>query len=177
MDILRTLSTRTPREVVSNREFAVRAGGSGRNDAVTGSGEHFDTPGSNFRGLWNEPEDSDSRVLSTKFVSVGKLPLEQENPVGRRSESPDRCDGGNQYSTAGSGNLVAGIEFETLVGLQQRQLEGFAPWARQEPVQGAGDVSVRRQSGIHNVTTRETKRPKEREKDKECIPQAHLIPN
>jgi hypothetical protein len=136
MDILRTLSTRTPREA-SNLEFAVvRAGGSGRNDAVTGSGGHFDSPGSSFRGLWNEPEDS--RVLSTKFVSVGKLPLEHENPVERRSESPSRCDGGNQYSTTGSGNLAAGVEVETLVGLQQRQLEGFAPWASRSQSTGRG---------------------------------------
>jgi hypothetical protein len=32
---------------------------------------------------------------------------------------------------------------------------------------GGGDYSVRRISGVQNVTTRETKRPKEREKDKE----------
>jgi hypothetical protein len=166
MDILRALSTRTPRgHEASSFGFAVRAGESGRNDAVTGSGEDFNSPEANFRDLWQEQEDS--RVPSAKFVSVGKLPLEQENPVERQDGSPDRCDGGNQYLTVGSRHFVEATDVGTLAGLQSRQLEGLAPWARQESAHGAGDVSVRRQSGIHNVTTRETKRPKEREKDKE----------
>jgi hypothetical protein len=129
MDILRTLSTRTPRGYEApSFGFAARGGGSDRNDAVTGSGEEFNSPEPNSRYLWQEPEDS--RFLSAKFVSVGKLPLEQENPVERRDGSSDRCGDGNQYLTTRSGDFVEGTDVGTLAGLQPRQLGGLTSWAR-----------------------------------------------
>ncbi len=52
------------------------------------------------------------------------------------------------------------------LALEQGLAEGVFPVHRDALV-GGGDRSIRRLSGIENITTRDNKRPKERSKDKE----------
>jgi hypothetical protein len=48
---------------------------------------------------------------------------------------------------------------------QARDLNDFRARVESDVFTGGGDQSVRRASGIQNVTMRENKRPKEREKE------------
>jgi hypothetical protein len=96
IDVLRTLSTRTPREETSGLSLEIKLEGRDRNDAVTGSSGVFDSSGTTFREMFREPvepvrrrhamggisgEPEISEVSSPKFTSVGKLPLETEYSV------------------------------------------------------------------------------------------------
>ena len=88
MGILRTLSSRTSLVEKSGfqSEFGLRR--DDRNDAVTGLGDDFVSPGNLFREVEDFTQQRPSsegilerqgasRFSSAKFVSVGKLPLEE----------------------------------------------------------------------------------------------------
>jgi hypothetical protein len=100
-----------------------------------------------------------------------------EDPIKIRhasTEFPDRCGGErsqNQYFSS-TGNFSSAENWPRISQLVQAPGfslgSGFALGSSHFPIQSeGGNHSVRRESGIHNVTIRETKRPKEREKDKE----------
>ena len=183
MDILKSLSSRASRAMESalKPEFGQRR--ADRNDAVMGSGDDFVSPGDLFRGD-GEPvqrryasegipeRQGASRISTAKFMSVGKLPLEGENPIERRyapefEESHGRYDGRNQYFPMEERNAVAP---GTGVMSSHRFPQSVSPganWAGPGSILRGGEVSVRRKSGIQDVTTRESRRPKEREKDRE----------
>ncbi len=110
-----------------------------------------------------------------RFVEVDSLPLFPEALTSRRPASsnfPDRSfrlRDQNQYFTdprTGSGEVLQS-PFRPLSNGLGPSLGGFHFPTQSEAITGGGDFSVRRASGVHNVTTRETKRPKEREKDEE----------
>jgi hypothetical protein len=98
-------------------------------------------------------------------VSVGKLPLEEVYPAERRyapemSEFHGRCDDRNQYYRVSEQELLSSHR-------HSQPLSPGANCAVSGSIPRGGEVSVRRKSGIQDVTTRETRRPKEREKDRD----------
>jgi hypothetical protein len=118
-----------------------------------------------------------------RFTAIDDLSLEREDPAERRHASVEFLDrfGGpqaqNQYFRSGGAsdtrpdtrevpNEFLPSQFSRFSHIAEPPLGGlFFP--RSEAVSRGGDFSVRRASGVENVTTRETKRPKEREKDRE----------
>ena len=131
--------------------------------------------------LSSEELDRELEVLrnlaarTQKFVGVDSLPLFPEALTSRRPASssfPDRSfrlRDQNQYFTdprAGPGEVLQPL-FHPLSHDPEPSLGGLHFPIQAETITGGGDFSVRRASAVHNVTTRETKRPKEREKDKE----------
>ncbi len=128
IEVLRTLSTRTPREETSGLSVDIQPERQDRNDAVTGSSGVLDSSGTSFREMFREPVEpvrrqhtlggisgrpKVSEVSSPIFTSVGKLPLATEYSVDRQqplevSESRGRCGERNQYfSTAGGASVGA----------------------------------------------------------------------
>jgi hypothetical protein len=123
------------------------------------------------------------RSLSSRtprFTAVDDLPLDQEDPAERRHASVEILDrfGGpqaqNQYfqglgvsdarsDTRGVSSDFLASQFPRFSRAPDSQLEVFPFSVPSEAVSRGGDFSVRRASGVENVTTRETKRPKERE--------------
>ena len=93
------------------------------------------------------------------------MPLD---PTRGASESvAERCDNQNQYFSSRAdrdfdfdGVQTGSVDPDVVLG-------GFRFPTLSEGFGGGGEISERRTSGIQNVTMRETKRPKEREKDKE----------
>ncbi len=131
--------------------------------------------------LSSEELDRELEVLQNlaartpKFVEVDSLPLFPEALTSRgpaSSSFPDRSfrlRDQNQYFTgprAGPGEVLQPL-FHRFSNESGPSLRAFNSPIQGETTTGGGDFSVRRASGVHNVTARETKRPKEREKDKE----------
>ena len=157
MGILRTLSSRSSLVEKSGfqSEFGLRR--EDRNDAVTGLGDDFVSPGNLFREVevFSQQRPSSegilerqgaSRFSSAKFVSVGKLPLEE---VSQRHPSEvslgasyGRCDDRHQYFSMGERN---GVEAGAGVHSPHRYFQPTSPVS--EPFPRGGDVSVRRKSG------------------------------
>ena len=125
-----------------------------------------------------------------RFTAIDDLPLEKD-PAERRHASVE-FQGGfdgpqdqNQYFRTLDGsdtssdtrrrtNDFPASQFprfsrvsESQSRVSELQPGGFSLPLSHEAVLRGGDLSVRRASGVENVTTRETKRPKEREKEKE----------
>ena len=112
-----------------------------------------------------------------RFTAIDELPLERHGSVellGRFVEAQAQ----NQYFRGGGGSDTRSdtrgtsddfprAPFSALAQPSGTELGGFSVPLQPEPFSRGGDFSVRRASGVENVTTRETKRPKEREKDKE----------
>jgi hypothetical protein len=119
-----------------------------------------------------DPLASGPLASDRKFVPVDDLPLEDENPDPRWDASrslEERCGdsrGRNQYSPQLSDPRVDRSAVAPFRDSAQT-LGGIHFPIHAEIFTGGGDYSVRRTSGVQNVTTRETIRPKEREKDKE----------
>jgi hypothetical protein len=107
-----------------------------------------------------------------KFVPVDDLPLKDENQDPRQDASgslEERCGdprGRNQYSSQVSDPRVD-RSVVVLFRDSAQALGGAHFPIHAETFTGGGDYSVRRASGVQNMKMRETKRPKEREKDKE----------
>ncbi len=121
---------------------------------------------------------------TSRFTAVDDLPLDREDPVERRHASVEFLDkfgglqGQNQYfqggrasetrsDTRGATNDFLASQFFRFSHVSEPSFGGFPFPLQPEAVPRGGDFSVRRASGVENVTTRETKRSKEREKDKE----------
>jgi hypothetical protein len=112
-----------------------------------------------------------------RFTAIDDLPLERHGSV----EFLERFGGlqpQNQYfrggrasdtrsDTRGASDEFLQDKLSRPAPLEKSQLEGFSFPIQPEAVYKGGDLSVRRASGVENVTARETKRPKERQKDKE----------
>ena len=112
-----------------------------------------------------------------RFTAIDDLPLERHGSV----EFLERFGGPqpqNQYfrgerdsdtrsDTRGDSGEFLQDQFSRPAPLENSQSEGFSFPAQSEAVFRGGDFSARRASGVENVTARETKRPKERQKDKE----------
>ena len=113
------------------------------------------------------------------FTAVDDLPLERD-PAERRHASVEflggfgGSQGQNQYfrdlgASDTSSDLIRGTNdfpatrFSRFSRVPEPELGGFSLPLSHEAVFRGGDLSVRRWSGVENVTTRETKRPKERE--------------
>jgi hypothetical protein len=128
--------------------------------------------------------DLSSRTNTPRFTAVDDLPLNREDPAERRHapvEFSDRFGGSqaqNQYFRGGGASDTRSDsrrgpsesprpQVPRFSHASEPQLGGFSLPLQSEAVSRGGDFSVRRASGVENVTTRETKRPKEREKDKE----------
>ncbi len=109
-----------------------------------------------------------------RFKAVDDLPLEQEDPAERRHASVeflDRFDGPqaqNQYfrsggasdtrpDTRGAPNEFLQPQFPRFSYVPEPPLGGVSFPLQSEAVPRGGDFSVRRASGVENVTTRETK--------------------
>ncbi len=69
------------------------------------------------------------------------------------------------FSSTGASGRTNPMEMRFQSSLEQGLVEGDFPVHR-DALMGGGDRSVRRMSGIENITTRDNKRPKERSKDK-----------
>ena len=137
-------------------EFGLRR--DDRNDAVTGLGDGSVSPGNLFREVEDFTQQRPSsegilerqgvsRFSSAKFVSVGKLPLEE---VSQRHPSEvslgashGRCDDRHQYFSMGERNEV---EPGTRVHPSYRYSQTTSPVSEVFP--RGGDVSVRRKSGL-----------------------------
>ncbi len=116
-----------------------------------------------------------------RFTAVDDLLLEREDPAERRHASVEFLDrfGGprdqNQYFRGGSDTRRGSDtnlsflqpRFSRFSHISEPSLGGFHFPIQSKTVTGGGDFNLRRASGVQNVTTRETKRPKEREKHKE----------
>ena len=143
-----------------------------RNDAVVGSSSGFVSPGPLFQeedeiAQRNAPVEilDGRRTFSSRFLSVDELPLDPMRGASRSVS--ERCDNQNQYFLSQVGRKFDVDEAQTGSLDTDIVLGGFRFPTLSEGFDGGGEISERRTSGIQNVTMRETKRPKEREKDKE----------
>ena len=172
MEYLRSLGSRnTPREPMTNGSSSVSFGD--HEDSRSNSSPSDKSPVEDLDPelqrrsqaeirvpFSNEPRKdfllSPAKPFRTTFVPVDELPL-----------NPDFGAPGRTYLEERQ-ILSVGMSGSRLSQLPHDPAPVFGDFPiLHDAFGGGGDRSVRRLSGIENVTTRETKRPKERNKDKE----------
>jgi hypothetical protein len=115
------------------------------------------------RSSQQDPSSNHGMGPSRAFVPVDELPLRFRDfdavPFLSTSGDPGRTNPMEMpFSSIPSHHFQSGHVHGSLVGEFPVHLDTFTE---------GGDRSVRRMSGVENITTRENKRPKERNKDKE----------
>ena len=99
---------------------------------------------------------SPAKFSRTTFVPVDQLPLNRDFRVSGRTNPTDKP------------SFAVGMSSSRFFQLSRDPAPVVSDFPiHQDAFVGGGDSSVRRLSGVENITTRETKRPKERNKDKE----------